>query len=285
MAKIIACIDGSSYVESVTELSTWAHKQMNLPISLLHILPLNSEKKEKPNLTGQLGFSAKSNLLEELTKRDETRGKLEIEKGERVLDDAKEEFSKKGITQLKILHRRGSLVENIKELETQAELIIMGKRGENHPVDSDDLGSNLECVARAIDKPLLLATPKSKSLNKFLIAYDGSSSANKAVDYVATHSLLKGLECHLLKIAEPLPEEQKLFAKAENKLKSSDIRVHSLLKQGNSVNGMVTDYIKNNDIDLLLMGAYGHSKIRNLFFGSMTTLLLRESNIPIMLFR
>jgi len=38
-------------------------------------------------------------------------------------------------------------------------------------------------------------------------------------------------------------------------------------------------------IDLLLMGAYGHSRIRNLIIGSTTTSMIRSCKIPVLLFR
>ncbi|MDF1750857.1 MAG: universal stress protein, partial [Alphaproteobacteria bacterium] len=38
-------------------------------------------------------------------------------------------------------------------------------------------------------------------------------------------------------------------------------------------------------IDLLVMGAYGHSRIRNLIIGSTTSAMLRLCKIPVMMFR
>jgi nucleotide-binding universal stress UspA family protein len=35
----------------------------------------------------------------------------------------------------------------------------------------------------------------------------------------------------------------------------------------------------------VLMGAYGHSRIRHLVIGSTTTQILRSSNIPVLVFR
>lgn len=38
-------------------------------------------------------------------------------------------------------------------------------------------------------------------------------------------------------------------------------------------------------VDLLVMGAYGHSRIRNLIVGSTTTAMLRSCQIPVLLLR
>jgi nucleotide-binding universal stress UspA family protein len=39
------------------------------------------------------------------------------------------------------------------------------------------------------------------------------------------------------------------------------------------------------NIDLVAMGAYGHSHIRNLIIGSTTTEMIRSCKVPVMLFR
>lgn len=285
MGKIIACIDGSAYADSVTNLSAWVHERTSLPISLLHVVAPHSEMKAKANLTGQIGLGAKANLLEELTKLDEEHGKLELKKGQLMLDHAKEELLASGISEPEVLHRRGSLVETITELEAQSELIVMGKRGEHYPAAPRHLGSNLERVARAIHKPLLVVTPQAKPVNRFLIAYDGSPSANKAVDFVASSVLLKGLECHLLKVGEATPQAEKMVKQAEDTLKAVGMKVCSGIKQGKSVEAVVSAYITANNIDLLVIGAYGHSKIRSLILGSTTTALIRKADVPVLLFR
>lgn len=43
--------------------------------------------------------------------------------------------------------------------------------------------------------------------------------------------------------------------------------------------------IKKNTIDILVMGAYTHSPLRNFIFGSETTGLLRASSVPTLLLR
>ncbi|MBL4609320.1 MAG: universal stress protein, partial [Pseudomonas sp.] len=40
-----------------------------------------------------------------------------------------------------------------------------------------------------------------------------------------------------------------------------------------------------HDIDLLVMGAYGHSRIRQFFVGSTTTNILQKTSRPVLLLR
>jgi len=43
--------------------------------------------------------------------------------------------------------------------------------------------------------------------------------------------------------------------------------------------------VAGNAINLLVMGAYGHSRIRYLIIGSTTTEMIRTCKIPVLLFR
>ena len=44
----------------------------------------------------------------------------------------------------------------------------------------------------------------------------------------------------------------------------------------------ISDYVDRASIDLLLMGAYGHTRIRRFLIGSTTTEMLRRCRIPVL---
>jgi nucleotide-binding universal stress UspA family protein len=282
MSKIIACIDGSAYADSVCEVSAWISKQTQYTISLLHVVTPHSDMAAKSDLSGQIGLGAKSGLLKKLTEVDEQRGKLEQQKGHLMLEHAKEELTAKGIAPPEILHRRGSLVDTLSDLENEAEQIVIGKRGEQAGNASSHLGSNLERVARSLHKPLIVASREIKPVERFLIAYDGSASSNKAVEYAARSPLFAGLECHVLSVAEEMSASQE---QAATTLQSAGFTVTSATKQGKAVDDIICEYINEHAITLMLIGAYGHSRLRSMILGSTTTALIQNVRIPLMLFR
>ena len=47
----------------------------------------------------------------------------------------------------------------------------------------------------------------------------------------------------------------------------------------------IADRAEAHDFDLLVMGAYGHSRIRSLLIGSTTTEMIRACKVPVLLFR
>ena len=48
---------------------------------------------------------------------------------------------------------------------------------------------------------------------------------------------------------------------------------------------LISDAVESKEIGLLVMGAYGHSRIRSLIIGSTTAEMIRLCKIPVVLFR
>jgi nucleotide-binding universal stress UspA family protein len=67
-------------------------------------------------------------------------------------------------------------------------------------------------------------------------------------------------------------------------MKTADISASYQLLSGLVVNAL-SDYVQEAQVDLLVAGAYGHSRIRELLIGSTTTELLRNCRIPVLCFR
>jgi nucleotide-binding universal stress UspA family protein len=86
---------------------------------------------------------------------------------------------------------------------------------------------------------------------------------------------------------EPQPDDAdvtKALAWAETELKSAGLKANCRLVKGEP-EAVITGTVTSDDIDFLVMGAYGHSRIRNLIIGSTTTAMIRDCKIPVLLFR
>ncbi len=293
---ILACVDGSLYTDSVCDHAAWASQRLDAPIQLLHVQTPASTYSSSRDLSGALGLGAKSALLEKLTQVDEARGKLDQQKGNLILAHAQEMLSVHksadesadelggASAPVETLHRRGSLVETISELEDSAQLIVLGKRGENANFATLHLGSNLERVARAAHEPILVAARAFQPIERFVIAYDGGPSTLKALSYAISSPLLQGLACHLLQIGSDNSANRQSLEEAAAQLTQAGFAVEPRLQQGQA-DEVIASYVQANDVNLLVMGAYGHSHIRTLIIGSTTSSMLRSCPIPVLMFR
>lgn len=183
------------------------------------------------------------------------------------------------------IHETGFLVDSLHEFEAQADLIVLGKRGESAEFASGHLGANLERIVRASSKPCLITSRQFKPIERLLFAYDGSHG-QKILQFLAQSPAFKGLELHILTVAKK-PDEPEAIAhlnEAEQKTKLAGFNPVRQLLQGDPETA-IARYIEAQDIGLLLMGAYGHSRIRHLVIGSTTAQMLRSSHIPVLLLR
>ena len=101
---------------------------------------------------------------------------------------------------------------------------------------------------------------------------------------MASNSLLRGLECHLLRIGADNKKNRAVIAQAATQLTQAGFAVQTLIQPGQP-DEVISAYVKSNEMDLLVMGAYGHSHIRTLIIGSTTSSMLRSCPIPVLLFR
>ena len=284
MAKLLVCIDGSAYADNLCTNAAWVAKQINASIDLLHVLRRPSDYQAPTDHTGLMGFEARSNLLEELTKVDEERGRLDQEKGKIILEHGAKILQKAGAETINLVHRRGSLVETIQEFEDSVEMIFMGKRGEHANINSVFLGSNLEKVARALHKPLFIVSSIIRPIKRFLIAYDGKDSVRKAINFITDQPLLdKGLECHLLVVERAKGDIE--TSEAVQKLEKVGFKTTLRVEQNSHADQVIASYVVENEIDLLITGAYSHSRMHSLLLGSTTASLIKACKVPLLLFR
>lgn len=284
MIKLVAFVDGSTYSKSVCELAAWVAAHTNGNVDIVHVLEQNANTGRAVDLSGSIGLGARTTLLAELAELDGQMARLSRQRGRAILEDAKNILLGAGIGKVATFLRNEGIVEVAQNFEADADLIVIGKRGEGSEVNDNHLGSSLERVVRASNKPVLVASRVLKPIQRVLIAFDGGPSALKAVRYLAQNPAFSDLQCFLLSVTSPTARAASRLEEAATSLRVSGYSIETILEQGQAET-VITDKIKSLQIDLLLMGAYGHSRIRNLIIGSTTTTMLSTSKIPVLLFR
>lgn len=280
---IIALVDGSAYGESVCDHAAWVSQAVGGRVELLHVLGRRDTGIAPANLSGALGLGAKSHLLDELAAHDRKRVHLAKERGRAILDAAAAHLSERGVMAASRL-RNGDLLDAVQQVEADADLIVIGKRGEAADFASEHLGSNLERIVRAARKPVMVASRSFRPVVRALIAFDGGDSAKKAVRHIAGGQLFRGIPLHIVTVGTGDSRRTASLATAADELRAGGHDVTEAFLAGEPEQA-IADYVAAQSISLLVMGAYGHSRIRNLIIGSTTTAMIRDCHIPVMLFR
>lgn len=280
---VLACIDGSAYTPAVCDAAAWAALRLEAPLTFLHVLSKGRDPRAA-DLSGSIGFGAQESLLEELATLDEQRGKLAQERGRQTLTAAKERARAAGVAEPEGRQRHGQLVDTLKELEAGVRLLVLGKRGEAAHVASEHLGSHLERVIRSLHRPILMTTEAFSAPQRVMLAFDGSATARKGLEMVAGSPLFRGLPCHLVMAGADTAEARALLGQARQTLENAGFEVPAVILPGEAET-VLRQYRQEHGIDMIIMGAYGHSRIRQLLIGSTTTEMMRKSTVPLLLLR
>ncbi|WP_440454531.1 universal stress protein [Psychrobacter sp. ASPA161_9] len=281
---VLACIDGSAVTESVCDYAAWYASRLGLPVGLLHVSDVPASTRR--DLSGAIGINSREFLLEELTELDEKRAKVVNSYSNALVQDAKSylQNSFDGI-KVNIYQRRGKLLPAIEHFKEENRAIIMGRRGEDHKNSRINIGSQIETVARASSIPVLICSEKFEEPKSYMVAFDASKTAIKATQMVARSELLQGLQGHIVMVGNDKDAAKKSLADAVEHLTAEGFTVDAHhLPELDAVDGLLSFQI-DNDVDIIVVGAYGHSKLQRLFLGSTTTEIIASTLTPVILVR
>ncbi len=277
---VTACIDGSTLSKPICQWTSWVAHRLHMPVSLLHVLE-KTESTGALDLSGSIGLDARYELLDELVKLDEQRARLLQEHGKTLLDAAKTVMqASKPDLEIQTCLRHGELAETLQELEASLRLVVIGRQGEETQTLLSQVGSQLESVVRILHTPILVALEDFTPPQRVMFAYDGSETSQRALERIVKSPLFSQMQCNLVMVNS---SESELDA-AKSMLHMADIEVQGFLLSGDIVPALL-DHIRDYEIDLVVMGAYGHSRIRQFLLGSHTSQMLAQSPVPLLLLR
>ena len=288
MKKILLCSDGSTFAENTYRYGAWFAKSLNVEeVDVLCVTDIRGQKAiSKQNLSGSIGIDASEHLLDRLVELEHEKAKINHQRTKLVLQSAAQTLKSEGVEQVNLLHETGFLVDCLAKFEDSCDLVVLGKRGEAAEFASGHLGANLERIVRSSHKSCLVTSRQFKPIERVLIAYDDSPSSQKILQFLANSAIFSGLELHIVTVAKS-STEAKAIARIESAKKlaqQAGFEPICSVIEGHSEKA-ISKYVDEQDISLLIMGAYGHSRIRHLVIGSTTAQMLRSSHIPVLLFR
>ncbi|WP_226876978.1 universal stress protein [Microbulbifer hainanensis] len=279
---VLSCIDGSRYTSAVCDYAAWIASATGAPLKLLH----NIERGNVPavaDLTGSIGLGSQEELLEELTSLEEQRARLMVQQGKLMLQAARERAEMAGVQQVETCQRHDSLSDTLIELEDDIRVLVLGIRGEEHGDSLVGLGTQLETVVRSLHKPILVVNQDFETPRNVMLAFDGSEAARKALAMVASSPLFREVSCHLVYVGDP-DKAESLLAEAGGELRKAGIEVTANHLGGKTVEALI-EYQREHDIDLTVMGAFSHNRLRDLLMGSITAKMLLNTKQPLLLLR
>jgi nucleotide-binding universal stress UspA family protein len=256
---------------------------MQTPMMLLHVLDEDRYPVD-PDLAGNIGLGTREHLLEELAELDHKRSKLALEHGHHMLDEAEKRVIEAGVTDVIQRQRHGGLTESLLALENQTRLLVVGLHGESSSQGHVRVGGQVETIIRSVHRPIMLVPDEFTAPRSAMLAFDGSATAFKGVELLAGSPVFSGMPLHIVMIGADTNDRWEQLKQAERMLAGLGVEVHLAIRAGD-VEKTLHSYQDENDIDILVMGAYGHSRIRQFLVGSTTTNMLNTALKPLVILR
>lgn len=277
--SILFCTDGSEYSSVAGDYAIWLAQKLGARIVALHVTDVRLlEAPLLADLSGAIGAQPYQALLPQLQEMQKQRAGV-------ILDAIADRCRKAGIS-CATLHRTGSLVENIADEEMRTELVVLGQRGEHAQAIGQFLGSSVERVVRRSIKPCLVTPAKFRELRQMLMAYDGSAHSSKSLQVAIELCQALNLKLSIVTVVSA-PSETGVTNALEDAVRTA--RDHGIEPSAETLVGhaeqQILEYAERRQTDLIVMGAYGHTRIRELILGSTTSHVIRKSDVPVLLTR
>ena len=286
MKHILLCTDGLSFSKVCYEYTAWFAKRLQAQIEILYVSDrAQAIAPNQRDLTGSMGIGADIERLDRLIENEQEQAKLEHERSKFILREAKEFFHNEGLDDTLTLHRTGMLVDSFREFETECDLIVLGKRGKASEFASDHLGANMEQVVRSSAKPCLVTPREFHPITTVLFVFDGSHSCEEALAFLGDSAVFVDVNLHVVAIENNEREvaATSLLEYAHQALTASGLTPKTCVLHGETET-QLSRYAEQHQIDLMLLGSYGHNRIREFLMGNTTAKMLRHTQVPILVF-
>jgi nucleotide-binding universal stress UspA family protein len=273
ITNILIATDGSVYADAAVECGAWLASRVSAQVTAIYVI-------DARRLAGHFieHFSEIISGRENASFTDRVRDYYRSH-GKESLARAAAICQRRGVacrTQLET----GNVVKILAGASSEADLLVMGLRGEDEEYETGFLGSVSEQIVRKIERPVMLTHLLFKEFRRALLAYDGSDAARRAMEMLARVAVALGLEIDAVQLVEEGAETTAL-KEVLLYFKDFPVAVSTHYLVGDS-HALIVDHLKENKCDLMVMGAYDNRLADSLALGTTTEYLMRNSPVPVL---
>lgn len=277
MKRVIACIDASPCVNATAEAAAWLAQKTQRQLVLLHVLDYRPTSYHLGEISGVIGFESNAMLLKELTELDEKQFNLAQEYSNNLLRHIAKLIYEKFALQPLTIQREGDFLEQCFDEITGDDIVVIGKLGESAAEQNKPVGSNVEGLIRGSKSTVLTVGETFTPPHRFLFAYEHSPVCQDMLERIIRSDLLKGMKCHLVYVGD----QNNILEPVAERLAAAgfDLQVEYIYGE---VAEALLQYQTQHDIQLMVMGAFSHSKLHQFFLGSTTLKIFKNSDVPML---
>lgn len=201
--------------------------------------------------------------------------------GDKVLTQAKQLCSEADVP-CDSRYEIGAVVNVILDAASHADLLVLGRRGQGAAYAGPHLGSVFEAVVRHAPCPVLATQAEVTPILKILAVYDGSDRAKDALTIAANLAQSQNRDLIVLVVNDGHPDMQNIFVEAKDWLHEHNIPAKSMFEEGEPAETILR-VGREEDVSLIVIGAYGHRHFLEIFFGSTVDEIVHQTIVPVLI--
>ncbi|APV35270.1 universal stress protein [Acinetobacter soli] len=277
MSRVIACIDSSPCINAIAEAAAWVARETKRELVLLQVLDYYPASYHLGEISGVIGFESNAMLLKELAELEQKQSELAIDYSNNLLKHISEMIlDKYGLESTKI-QEKGDFLEQSFSVLRETDFVVIGKVGERAAEKNKPIGSNVENFIRGANCTVMTVGENFKIPTRFIFAYEYSPTCLNIMQRISQSDLLKSLQCHLLYVGDH-PE---VLKDPEEYLLTAGLDVVTVYRYGDVAENIL-EYQQELGIQMIVLGAFSHSKLHQFFLGSIATSIFRNASVPLL---
>ncbi|MDM1339934.1 universal stress protein [Acinetobacter pseudolwoffii] len=277
MKRVIACIDSSPCINALADAAAWIAKQTGRELVLLQVLDYYPASYHLGEISGVIGFESNAMLLKELAELEQKQSEIALDYSNNLLQHISEQILAEHGIQTTHIQEKGDFLEQSFQILEPDDIALIGLLGERSAEKNKPIGTNVENFIRGANCTVMTVGEQFKPPTRFIFAYEYSPTCIKMMRRIAESDLLRLLQCHLLYIGD----HAEILTEPLQYLTQAGLDVVPQYRYGDVAENILT-YQQEMGIQLIVLGAFSHSKIHQFFLGSIATTIFRNSKVPLL---
>ncbi len=275
---ILIPVDGSTNSDIAVDYGIYIAPKLEASLSGLHVIDIYLiQGPMMTDVSATVGMASYDCFFETVEKSLK-------EKADYVLKNFEDRCRAAGVD-CRTKKNTGKISDTIIEDAEGADLILMAKKGEHfHLKEGGLIGSVAEVVIRHSGKPVMVIPESFREIESMGLAYDGSAPARKALALSLNISEKAKWPITVLIISSDAAKAADLTAQVEDMAQKGLADCEVIISAGREADEILK-FIAEGPVELMVMGAYGHNRLRELLLGSTTSHIIHKSPIPVLLIR
>jgi nucleotide-binding universal stress UspA family protein len=180
---------------------------------------------------------------------------------------------------------RGIADDVIVERGEAADLLVLGRDGENSAFRTALIGPTTDAVIRKTHKPAVVVPEGAELTGPVLLAFDGSPGSVLAAELAVEIANRLGEPLHVFVDSKDKGRAVNRFDEVRKRVGALHVPVHETSSTLGRPDVKIVDSAREARAGLVIMGAFGRSRISEYFLGSNSAAVVRTSPIAVLLAR